>query len=310
MISAIQQRFVPIDSANRQRSGESRDSFYCRLLQEHETKSGSRLNGMWGSASSLYQPSLPQQVRMAPQVQDAFSQAGGSYEERLAELKKLHENTDYSGMEPKDISRLLCQRFQEAFPNYWAINGGLYLCAGENSIYEQVWKEESRQFNEAANGALIEYPNDPEERTKHNRYTAGYDEDISDEELLAKLQEKYSGGTLADRCGMVMEMMHVHLLDAHTGDAILMQIRNEQVQRTEGQYGRLYRDNPIRVNAMIAVGENTAVGWTQLVKNTYTERENWRYESEEVKRQMLNELEEGLNHFLEYLGLPRTDLKR
>ena len=141
-------------------------------------------------------------ARCAPQARDTASLSALSYERRLAELQNIHENTDYSGMEQKDIYRLIFQRFQDAFPNYWAIGGGLYLCAGENSIYEKVWNEMSRQFSEANNGEHLQRPSDPAEEMRFNRYIHGYDEDSSDEELLEKISEKYSGGTLADRCGM------------------------------------------------------------------------------------------------------------
>lgn len=249
-----------------------------------------------------------QQARMAPQQQDTVSLSNKSYEERLSELRKMHENTDYSDMSAKDIYRLIRQRFQDAFPNYWAIIGGFYNCTGENSIYVKTWKEEARQLEEACGAKKLERPDEHAEKRKFNRYIYGYDEDISDEELLTKIKEKYSAGTLADQCGMAFEMMYIGLLDIHAGDAILMHIQDELVKGTEEQYGYLHRDNPLRVNAMIGYGENNAISWTQLISNLYEERKNWKYESEAVKNQMLNELEEQLNRFLDRLELPRVNL--
>ncbi|MCI9156064.1 MAG: hypothetical protein HFF44_03865 [Lawsonibacter sp.] len=249
-----------------------------------------------------------QQARMAPQAQDTVSLSGLSYQRRLDELQKLHESTDYSSMSYKDISLLIRNRFMDAFPNLGAMMGGFYLCAGENSIYEKVRSEYDRHWTEATEGREPDRPpaSDPEGRKEWKRYTFGY-EGLSDDEIMDKLNEKYSGGTLADRCGMIWEMINLDLDGGGGWDAI-RQIQNEMVQRTEGQYGHLFRDNPIRVNAMIGVGENTAISWSQLVKNCYEDRrDNWTYKSEELKQQILMNLEDNLNRLLERLKLTQMD---
>lgn len=249
-----------------------------------------------------------QQARMAPQTQDTVSLSSLSYERRLEELQKLHENTDYSSMSYKDVRRLVQKRFNDAFPNYGAIMGGLYLCAGENSIYEKVRSIELQHIKEATEGKESDYPpaSDPEGRKEWQRYTFGYG-GLSDDEIMDKLSEKYSGGTLADRCGMIWEMWCMDM-DGGGGYSAIMQLQNEMVQRTEGQYGHLHRDNPIRVSAMIGVGENTAIDWTQLMKNCFEDRrDNWTYKSETLKQQILQELGDGLNQLLERLKLEQLD---
>ena len=254
-----------------------------------------------------------QQARMAPQTQDAASLSGLSYQRRLEELQKLHENTDYSSMSEKDISLLIHKRFMDAFPQFCAMAGGFYLCAGENSIYTKVLDEYNQHFVEAKAGRKSEYPpaSDPEGRKEWKRYTFGYG-GLSDDEIMEKLNEKYSGGTLADRCGMIWEMWNLDLWEDGTKGAYyaLMQIQNEMVQRTEGQYGHLFRDNPIRVSAMIGVGENTTIGWTQLVQNCFEDRrDNWTYQSETLKQQILQELGDSLNQLLERLKLEQLDFE-
>ena len=247
-------------------------------------------------------------TRTAPQPQDTVSLSTLSYEQRLGELRKIHENTDYSNMSDRDIARLIEKRFDDAFPNYGAIMGGLYLCAGENSIYEKVRAESNRQVVEANGGEKLDYPHDKEGEQEWRRYIRGYD-GLSDDEIMEKLNEKYSGGTLADRCGMIWEMWCLDL-DGGGGYDALRQIQNEMVQRTEAQYGHLHRDNPLRVNAMIGVGENTTISWSQLIKNCYDDRkDNWTYRSEELKQQILQELKGNLEQLLDRLGLPQIDLK-
>ena len=99
-----------------------------------------------------------QQARMAPQTQDTVSLSTLSYQRRLEELQKLHENTDYSSMSYKDITLLIHNRFMDAFPNLGAMKGGLYLCAGENSIYEKVRSECDRHWTEATEGRESDRP--------------------------------------------------------------------------------------------------------------------------------------------------------
>ena len=247
-----------------------------------------------------------QQARMSPQQQDTVSLSSRSYEERLSELRKMHENTDYSGMSGKEIARLLQSRFENAFPNYGAISGGFYLCAGEHSIYEKIREAESLQLTEALNGEKP-WEKEPGGLVEYRKYIFGY-EGFSDDEIMSALNEKYSGGTLADRYGMAWEMLNLGLGDHQALGNVLAQIREEMVKGTENQYSYLNRDNPLRISAMIGYGENTTIGWTQLIKNLYEERKSWKYESETVKNQMLNELEEQLNRLLGQLGLPRADL--
>ncbi len=123
---------------------------------------------------------------------------------------------------------------------------------------------------------------------------------------MTKLNEKYSGGTLKDRYGMTWEMYHLGLIDHFAADAVIMQVQTEMVKGTEGRYGQLFRNNSIRVNAMIAYGEGAPIGWTDLAKNIYAERKTWRYENEKIRQQELSSQQEYLNRLLERLGLPKV----
>ena len=87
-----------------------------------------------------------------------------------------------------------------------------------------------------------------------------------------------------------------------------MQIQTEMIRATEGQYGYLYRDNPIRVNAMLSYGKNNSISWTQLVRNLMAERSTWTYDTDHDRQRVLRELDHCLNDFLEQMGLARTKL--
>mgnify|MGYP000043401334 CR=1 FL=1 len=270
-------------------------SFFCNTLVISKTKSTDFLLQF-------------ETTRLSSQSQDTVSLSALSYEQRLNELRKLHKNTDYNSMTEKDISLLIRKRFMNAFPNFGAMAGGFYNCAGESSIYTKVLDEYNQQFVEAKGERVSEYPSasDKEGRKEWKRYTYGY-EGLSDSEIMEKLNEKYNTGTLADRCGMLWEMINLDLDGGGGWDAI-RQIQNEMVKRTEGQYGSLHRDNPIRINAMIGVGENTTINWTQLIQNCYEDRkDNWTYKSEALKQQILMELGDNLNQLLDRLGLSQAN---
>jgi len=249
-----------------------------------------------------------EQARTVPQTQDTASLSEGSCEERLSRLRKLHQETDYSGMSSEDILHVIHSRFNEAFPDYWSMVGGFYNILGEDSIYNKIRWETHRQISEASGEQDLRLSDEAMRQKDVRRYIYGYDKGISDEELMAKLNERYRGGTLKDRCGMAWEMFHLGLIDHFAADAVLMQVQTELVKGTEGRYGDLFRDNPIRVNAMIAYGEGTPIGWTDLARNIYAERRTWRYESEELRQQELASLQEYLNRLLECLGMSKISL--
>lgn len=275
------------------------------LLSRNVPVIGVQAQSGTGKSNFLSQVQQAQQARMAPVTKDTVSLSNRNYEATLARLKELHKNTDYSGMSGKEIVRLVHSRFEEAFPNYGAIAGGFYLCAGVDSIYEKIRWEEEAQYHEALNGDEP-WKTDPGGVRGYLRYVFGYD-GLSNDEIMDKLHEKYAGGTLADRYAMAWEMLNMGLGDPIAAGDIMDQVHTEMIKGTERQYGNLFRDNPIRVSAMISYGEGTTISWTQLAKNLVEERQNWRYESETIKKHMLAELETRLDSFLDtVLGSKRT----
>lgn len=233
--------------------------------------------------------------------QDSITLSGGSYEQRLAKLQELHKRTDYSGMDDYEKVRIIDARFEEAFPDLRAMYGGLYLCAGENSIYTKIKDENSRQIQDAVGGEL-KFSSE-KERLNYLQYICGYD-GLTDDEMVARINEKYSGGTLADRSGALWELSSLGLIDSHAAGAMQREMRYSMIDATEGRYGHLWRDNPVRVNAMIEYASGARMNWTQLARATMITASNGTYEqlgksNEEVKRQYLEELQGSLDEFLD-----------
>lgn len=267
----------------------------------------SQIGGMKSASGSDFQAQLVS-TQKAAETHDTVSISGGSYEQRLENLKKLHEQTDYSGMSDLDKARLIESRFQEAFPDIHAMYGGLYLCAGKGSIYDKIIQENENQIKN-----IISQPfsHKTPMRWENTKYILGYD-GLSDDEIRAKVNEKYSGGTLADRCGALHELDDMGLDDG-AAPWMMIQIEQEMVQGTEGKYGRLSRENPLRVNAMIEYATGTKMNWTQLAQATMEFASNSTCKQlgltdEEAKRQFLTELEPKLDKFLDQML--RTDLAK
>lgn len=233
--------------------------------------------------------------------QDSITLSGGSYEQRLAKLQELHKRTDYSGMDDYEKARLIVNRFEEAFPDFRAMYGGLYICAGENSIYSKIMDEKDQQIFDAVGGELVS--SNKNDLIKYHKYIGGYD-GLTDDEIVARINEKYSGGTLADRSGALWELRSLDLIDSDAAWAMQRELRYSMIDATEGRYGHLWRDNPVRVNAMIEYASGARMNWTQLVRATMITASNGTYEqlgksNEEVKRQYLKELEGSLDEFLD-----------
>lgn len=228
--------------------------------------------------------------------------AVGSYEQRLARLKKLHAETDYSGMEPCDRDKLIKDRFKAAFPDFMAIWGGLYNIMGEYSIYNRIHAEAIEESEEALGDYHL--PQQHDECNAYLRYVWGYD-GMTEDEIRTAVLEKYSGGTLADRLSAVTELDAMNI-DRQACAQLSTQFNIEMRKGTEREYGHLHTDNPIRINAMIAYAKGNQISWQGLCNGLLEETQTHTFKSidmspEEAKRLCLAQMEDCLTDFLERL---------
>lgn len=232
--------------------------------------------------------------------------SAGTYEQRLARLRKLHANTDYSGMEPRDRNKLIIDRFKAAFPDYTAILGGMYSKLGENSVYGRIRDEGTKQALEACEG--FSFPRQGKERVEFQRYVWGYD-GMTEDEIRTAILEKYSGGTLADKMAAVQELGNLGI-DSKAAGLLSLQFDIEMRKGTEREFGHLHTDNPIRINAMIAYANGNQISWQGLCSGLLEETQTHTFKSidmspEEAKRLYLAEMEDCLMGFLgklEHIG--------
>lgn len=151
--------------------------------------------------------------------------------QKLAALAKLHDSTDYSGMTDVERYKLINDRFEAAFPHLGSYMGGLFGSAGiyfENPIDqanhvktlpEQIADEQKRQLSTA--GLSKAY------KLHKEAYYSG----MTDEETIAAIIKRHSGGTLADRFDALYELQTVRLgrneaIDYAIGDAMFAMQKN------------------------------------------------------------------------------------
>ncbi len=236
--------------------------------------------------------------------QDLSYLSVGSYEQRLEKLWKLHRNTDYSDMSSWDRLRLLDNRMEQAFPeDYGGIFSGVYSFIDPNSVYAHVYEEASKIYGEVMKGQPKIQLSELGELT---RYRNGY-EGLSDDEIRAKVNEKYSRGTLIDRYAAALELSNLRIDDEASG-FVTMQIYNELVKGTEQQYGYLDRDHPIRRNAMLQYARGTTMSWKTLVNHAiktitdgilFSEHSNLTVQE---KQDLLWEVKTSLWDFLDHMS--------
>ena len=248
-------------------------------------------------------------ISPAPDVSEE-NLAVGSYEQRLARLKKLHAETDYSGMEPCDRDKLIKDRFKAAFPDFMAIWGGLYNIMGEYSIYNRIHAEAIEESEEALGDYHL--PRQHDDYNAYLRYVWGYD-GMTEDEIRAAVLEKYSGGTLADRLSAVTELDAMNI-DRQACALLSTQFNIEMRKGTEREYGHLHTDNPIRINAMIAYAKGNQISWQGLCNGLMEEMQTHTFKSidmspEEAKRLYLAEMEDCLMDFLERLEHAERNMK-
>lgn len=171
------------------------------------------------SIQGSFQSALSSAVAQTSQTQDTLEISGMSDWQKLAELKRLHTQTDYSGMSTEEKIRLIEDRWS-CFPT-WAMISNLYgpICINHEtgepmnkySVRDHVAVEYSRQIKEAG----IEY--------KPGQYQKAMYGDMSDEEVIAAVAKKYSGSSMVDRAGMLSELAAMRL-DGNDGKTFLAAI--------------------------------------------------------------------------------------
>lgn len=184
--------------------------------------------------------------------------------EKLAALAKLHNSTDFSGMTDVEKYKLINDRFEAAFPHLNSYTGGLFgpvIVCFENpvdeanhvkTLPERIRDECSRQLSS------VGITNAP--KLHREAYYSG----MSDEEVIAAINKRHSGGTMMDRYDALYEMFAMGVGDKRAiGNAMDAMERTLRKVVTGTTYGTsLYSDGQFRMAFGYASG--TKVSWAQV----------------------------------------------
>ncbi|QHI72209.1 hypothetical protein [Aminipila terrae] len=130
--------------------------------------------------------------------------------QKLEELKKIHEQTDYSGMADVEKYRLISKRYDKGFP---CMDGKLKT---NYDTYKPVAEQAIAEWEDAIPGYLTSRKysgaNYSEFLKKVRRY-----EGLSNTELIKKTEERYSkNGALTEKVQIMKELWGLGAIDGET----------------------------------------------------------------------------------------------
>jgi len=221
--------------------------------------------------------------------------------EKLAELKRLHSETDYSNMSAVEKYRTIESRFEEAFP-VMTMRGGLFPNMlwtdedGPNSapfqLKEDVLAEFHAQFEEAGlKGHGIE-----------NIHREAFYSGMSDAEVISAVCEKYSSGTIADQAGTLWELATMGLDNGIASEAIAG-MRYSLSQQIMGGYHGGDVGSPMQLSQFWEKATGTRLSWRAMGAMALESMHNQMFSAEEEERevQQYKEFREELNGLIDIL---------
>lgn len=226
----------------------------------------------------------------------------GNYMERLEQITKQNEETDWDSMSDVEKVKLFEDRYSAAFKDMQIISSGLYTDYSPKyaEINDNYQKETDKYFREGAESPLnSDYRDD---------YKQAYYGDLSGEELRAAIREKYQGtGTMEDKFLILDEYFRCGVNkpgDAEIQSSISMQIF-KQVEDAHGDSlrgtGMSISQHPRFLDMFMSYAKGLGEGrgykpnWTQIVnevKNMYQPGEHC---SPELAEEMRKEMDDFLN---------------
>lgn len=211
-----------------------------------------------------FQSVLTSAASQAGKSEDSLQIAGMSDQQKLAELKRLHEETDYSGMSDAEKYRVINSRFEACFP-IMAILGGLFGPAiynpadgkdhYQNQMHDQVMQELTRQSFDVGIAPR-----------KTPLIREAFYSGMSDDEVIRAVNQKYSGGTMVDRASALSELSNMGFGNGHT--MLTIRAMHESLVRRVGGTKDIagLELNPFQQNKICSLAASTKVSWGQVAQ--------------------------------------------
>lgn len=212
------------------------------------------------AVQSNFRSAMTSAASQADSCQDTLQITGMSDSQKLAELKRLHEQTDYSGMTNVEKYRTINDRFEACFP-VMAMMGGLfgphvYSHAINDILYKDTIQERvlTEIDKEAVDAGII---------PKANLRREAYYDGMSDQEVIAAVKEKYNSGTFVDRANIVWELENLGLFK---GDAsvVIKSMRKHLIGQVGGITDEFGMMDPFHEDRLQNLAFNTKVSWGQI----------------------------------------------
>lgn len=227
---------------------------------------------------------------------DQVDISGMSYQEKIKALQKLHEETDYSGMTVTEKYKLINSRFESYFPDFYAIQSGLYgaintqpdgTCYGENPVRVAVTNEFVRQYRSAG----VKFVEVPEGEIHREAFYPG----MTDDEIRSAIQEKYQNGTMTDRAGALYELGLMRLTPPSAASSAIDAMRSQLVMQVKGtnSYAGLSTGSALLESRIMGIASGTPMSWGEIAKITidhYGDTEENRAYYEEMMNAMLDSI--------------------
>lgn len=188
--------------------------------------------------------------------------------QKLSALATLHDATDYSGMTDVEKYKLMNDRFEAAFPHLGSYLGGLYGPAGisfENpldqanhvkTLPERISDELHRQYSTAGLSKVW--------KLHKEAYYSG----MTENEIIAAINQRHSGGTMADRFDALYEMLDIRVGDASAICSAMSAMEMSACRVATGSIHSpalgFYSDSQLRAAQGYATG--TKVSWAEVKK--------------------------------------------
>lgn len=235
-----------------------------------------------------------QGVETKRRTQDSVDLSTMSYEQRLVELRKLHEQTDYSKMSDAERAKTIDDRFEEAFPKFFGMTSGLFI---GNKEIERIEDERVAQYNETMQASY------GDSKSMGVRFREAHYSGMSDDEVRASVNEKYKEGTILDRAGALNELTKMGL-DHGIGGITLVEMHRQLRDSTgKGRLSGLDSQHPLRQAAMFDQAGSMRMNWTQIKQLTLESLSKQTHQTdgmtdEAAKNQYLQEVTQGWDDFL------------
>ena len=202
---------------------------------------------------------------------DEVEISGMSYEEKIKELQKLHDQTDYSGMTLTEKYALINERMETYFPDYWAINSGLLgsistapdgTWTSENPICAALFKEVVREYHDAG----IDFSEVP----RGEAHREALYPDMTDEEVREAVLEKYNGGTMTDRAAALTELNIMGMVSGFAAGSAIDAMRAKLVMQVTGSstYAGLSTGSALLEGRIASIAAGAPMSWGEIAKIT------------------------------------------